>query len=157
MLRWRLFTKEEALIALQGGKEKVALYWEGAGGQGHLPACDEAVIIYFIFHPCNKILFLMDTDIENKPFHHAMPSNNLAKSKEFYGEILQCPQGRIDPARWIDYNFFGSQIVTHFASSEYVPITHMVGNIPVPSYGADVTHQQYLETKQKLDKHNVKY
>lgn len=99
----------------------------------------------------------MSEEIVYKPFHHAIPTNNLAKSKEFYGEILQCQQGRIDPLRWIDYNFFGSQLVTHFASSEYVPVTHMVDNVPVPSFGADLTHEEYLLTKEKLDKHNVKY
>lgn len=86
-----------------------------------------------------------------------MPTNDLEKSKQFYGEILQCQQGRIDPLRWIDYNFFGSQIVTHFAHKDYVPVTHMVDNVPVPSYGADLTLEAYNQTKARLDSHNIKY
>lgn len=70
-----------------------------------------------------------------KPFHLAIPTNDLAKSKYFYGDVLKCPQGRIDPARWIDWNIFGSQIVTHFASTEYVPPTNIINGVPVPSYG----------------------
>lgn len=92
-----------------------------------------------------------------KPFHHAIPTNNLQKSKEFYGGILQCQQGRIDPIRWIDYNFFGTQIVTHFAHAQYIPVTHVIDDIPVPSYGVDLTQVQFDQAKAKLDKHNVKY
>jgi extradiol dioxygenase family protein len=49
--------------------------------------------------------------------------------------------------RWIDYNFFGSQLVTHFANPEYVPVTHVIDKIPVPSFGADLTAQEYQETR----------
>lgn len=45
MLWWRLFKKEETSLAVQGGKEKVKINWQGASGQGHLPACNEAVIV----------------------------------------------------------------------------------------------------------------
>ena len=54
---------------------------------------------------------------EYPSFHHAIPTNDLAKSKLFYGDILGCPQGRTDPAKWIDYNIYGSQLVAHFATS----------------------------------------
>lgn len=99
----------------------------------------------------------MQTEVVYKPFHHAMPTNDLAQSKQFYGDILQCQQGRIDPDRWIDYNFFGSQIVTHFAHKDYVPVTHMVDSVPVPSFGADLTLEAYNQTKARLDSHNIKY
>jgi len=48
-------------------------------------------------------------------------------------------QGRIDPTKWIDWNFFGSQVVTHFASSDYVPKTDIINGLPIPSYGVYVT------------------
>jgi extradiol dioxygenase family protein len=99
----------------------------------------------------------MEAQTVYKPFHHAVPSNDLAKSKEFYGAILQCQQGRIDPIRWIDYNFFGSQLVTHFATPDYIPATYIIDGIPVPSFGADLTPETYSETKAKLDNHSIKY
>jgi len=81
----------------------------------------------------------MNATQELHAFHLAIPTNDLAKSKHFYGEILGCPQGRIDPTKWIDYNFYGSQVVCHFATSDYVPATNFLGEIPVPNYGVHIT------------------
>jgi extradiol dioxygenase family protein len=35
----------------------------------------------------------------------------------FYGELLGCPEGRSSPD-WIDFNFYGHQIVAHLAPGE---------------------------------------
>ena len=44
------------------------------------------------------------------PFHLAIPVNNLHKAKQFYGGLLDCKSGR-SSEYWIDYNFFGHQLV----------------------------------------------
>ena len=48
------------------------------------------------------------------PFHLAFPVHDLEAARRFYGGLLGCPEGR-SAARWIDFDFFGHQIVTHLA------------------------------------------
>jgi len=33
----------------------------------------------------------IEDKIDYQPFHLAIPTNNLQKSREFYGQILGCP------------------------------------------------------------------
>ena len=51
------------------------------------------------------------------PFHLAFPVHDLALARTFYGEVLGCPEGR-SSEEWIDFNFYGHQIVAHLAPSE---------------------------------------
>ena len=51
------------------------------------------------------------------PFHLAFPVSSLAHARSFYGELLGCPEGRSSP-EWIDFDFFGHQIVAHLAPGE---------------------------------------
>lgn len=48
------------------------------------------------------------------PFHLAFPVNDLAEARRFYGGLLGCPEGRSSP-EWVDFNFYGHQIVAHLA------------------------------------------
>ncbi len=51
------------------------------------------------------------------PFHLAFPVHDLAQARLFYGEMLGCPEGR-SADDWVDFNFYGHQIVAHLAPSE---------------------------------------
>ena len=51
------------------------------------------------------------------PFHLAFPVNDIAAARKFYGELLGCPEGR-SAADWVDFNFYGHQIVAHLAPAE---------------------------------------
>lgn len=51
------------------------------------------------------------------PFHLAIPVDDLNEAERFYGEVMGCPQGRRSE-RWIDFNFFGHQLVVHYAPAE---------------------------------------
>jgi len=51
------------------------------------------------------------------PFHLAFPVTDLAAARAFYGGLLGCPEGRSD-AEWIDFNFYGHQIVAYLAPQE---------------------------------------
>jgi uncharacterized protein len=51
------------------------------------------------------------------PFHLAFPVHDLSAARRFYGETLGCPEGRSAPD-WVDFNFYGHQIVTHLAPAE---------------------------------------
>jgi uncharacterized protein len=51
------------------------------------------------------------------PFHLAFPVHDLAAARRFYGELLGCPEGRSSD-EWVDFNFYGHQIVAHLAPGE---------------------------------------
>jgi uncharacterized protein len=46
------------------------------------------------------------------PFHLAFPVHDLAAARRFYGNLLGCPEGR-SSSEWVDFDFYGHQIVAH--------------------------------------------
>ncbi len=51
------------------------------------------------------------------PFHLAFPVHDLAAARAFYGGVLGCAEGRSSD-HWVDFDFFGHQIVAHLAPDE---------------------------------------
>lgn len=51
------------------------------------------------------------------PFHLAIAVDDLKTAEAFYGDLLGCPRGRRSD-EWIDFDFFGHQLVTHLAPGE---------------------------------------
>ena len=70
------------------------------------------------------------------PFHLAFPVDDLAAARRFYGGLLGCAEGR-SSAEWIDFDFFGHQIVAHLAPprapSHHNPVDGH--DVPVPHFG----------------------
>ncbi|MEQ1776617.1 MAG: VOC family protein [Burkholderiales bacterium] len=52
-------------------------------------------------------------------FHFSFAVNDLDQARKFYGEMLQCPEGRKLKGR-ADFNFFGHHIVAHLAPEDVV-------------------------------------
>ena len=52
-----------------------------------------------------------------QPFHLALPVDDLARAEAFYSGVLGLAQGRRSD-HWIDFDFFGHQLVTHLAPGE---------------------------------------
>lgn len=52
-----------------------------------------------------------------RPFHLAFPVSSLADARAFYGGLLGCPEGR-SAEHWVDFDFFGHQLVAHLAPDE---------------------------------------
>lgn len=50
-------------------------------------------------------------------FHLAFPVTDLGRARAFYGGLLECPEGR-SSADWVDFDFYGHQIVAHLAPAE---------------------------------------
>lgn len=50
------------------------------------------------------------------PFHLALPVDDLDAADHFYGELLGCPRGRRSE-RWIDFDFWGHQLVVHLVDA----------------------------------------
>ena len=73
-----------------------------------------------------------------RPFHLAIPVHDLAQARAFYGGVMGCPEGRSSD-EWIDFDFFGHQIVTHLAGGEAPSdkaANHVDGHdVPVPHFG----------------------
>ena len=75
---------------------------------------------------------------ELPPFHLAFPVHDLEAARAFYGGLLGCPEGRSAEA-WIDFDFFGHQIVAHFAPDKAPRAHHNPvdgHDVPVPHFGA---------------------
>jgi uncharacterized protein len=50
-------------------------------------------------------------------FHLAFPVKSLSSARQFYGDLLGCPEGR-SSNEWVDFNFYGHQIVAHLSPGE---------------------------------------
>jgi uncharacterized protein len=71
------------------------------------------------------------------PFHLAFPVHDLDAARAFYGGLLGCPEGR-SAAEWIDFDFFGHQIVAHLTEGARPRHHNPVDghDVPVPHFGA---------------------
>lgn len=82
---------------------------------------------------------------ELPPFHLALPVDDLAAAEAFYGDLLGCPRGRRSQA-WIDFDFFGHQLVAHLSPSECgEAATNAVDGhqVPVRHFGIVMTPQAW--------------
>ncbi|MEA3037467.1 MAG: uncharacterized protein QOH04_3269 [Sphingomonadales bacterium] len=75
---------------------------------------------------------------ERPPFHLAFAVHDLAAARAFYGGLLGCPEGR-SADEWVDFDFFGHQIVAHLDPTTRPRAHHnrVDGHdVPVPHFGA---------------------
>jgi extradiol dioxygenase family protein len=80
-----------------------------------------------------------------RPFHLAFPVHDLDVARRFYRDILGCGEGRSSD-NWIDFDFFGHQIVAHLsADAKAVSTTNPVDghDVPVPHFGVVLTMPQW--------------
>lgn len=80
-----------------------------------------------------------------RPFHLAFPVHDLAAARNFYGEVLGCPEGR-SSAQWIDFDLFGHQIVAHLdPAAKPVAVSNEVDgrDVPVPHFGVVLTMDEW--------------
>ena len=92
-------------------------------------------------------------------FHLAFPVRDLAEAREFYGNVLECEEGR-SSEHWIDYNLYGHQIVAHLAPAENFKKHHneVDGDaVPVPHFGVILPMQEWEALADKLTARGVKF
>ena len=86
------------------------------------------------------------------PFHLAFPVHDLDSARAFYGGLLGCPEGRSSD-RWIDYDFFGHQIVAHLDPA-MEPRRHSNPvdghDVPVPHFGIVLGMDEWRALSRKL-------
>jgi extradiol dioxygenase family protein len=86
------------------------------------------------------------------PFHLAFPVHDLAAARSFYGQVLGCGEGRSSDA-WIDFDFYGHQIVAHLAPDEcgYRSTSAVDGHgVPVKHFGAVLPMQDWEALAERL-------
>ncbi len=94
-----------------------------------------------------------------RPFHLAIPVHDLEIAREFYGDILGCSTGR-ESENWIDFNFFGHQLVTHLDKSMNISdFTNTVDGdrVPVPHFGIILKKKNWDTLAKKLSAANVEF
>jgi hypothetical protein len=86
------------------------------------------------------------------PFHLAFPVHDLEAARAFYGGVLGCPEGR-SAAEWIDFDFFGHQIVAHLSPDAKPRASHNPvdgHDVPVPHFGAVLSMAVWEALAEKL-------
>jgi extradiol dioxygenase family protein len=86
--------------------------------------------------------------VQSQPlFHLAFPVHDLAAARGFYGDLIGCPEGR-SADDWVDFNFYGHQIVAHLSPGEAghratsavdgddVPVRHFGAILPMDAWEA---------------------
>ena len=96
----------------------------------------------------------------NQPlFHLAFPVDNLTKARAFYGDLLGCPEGRSSP-EWVDFNFYGHQIVAHLAPDEvgHRSTSEVDGDhVPVRHFGAILPMAEWQALAEKLHQAGTRF
>lgn len=101
----------------------------------------------------------MTTTQNMPPFHLAFPVNNIAEARQFYGELLGCPEGR-SAEDWVDFDFYGHQIVAHLAPDEvgHRKTSAVDGDaVPVRHFGAVLSMAQWEAQAEKLKAAGIKF
>ncbi|MDG1439796.1 MAG: VOC family protein [Flavobacteriales bacterium] len=100
----------------------------------------------------------MDNNIQQTPFHLAIPVSNLKKAREFYSIALGFVEGR-SSSDWVDYNFFGHQLVIHKTSNRNINNHNDVDghSIPVPHFGVILNMNVWINFKERLMSQNIKF
>jgi extradiol dioxygenase family protein len=88
-----------------------------------------------------------------RPFHLAFPVHDLAAARAFYGETMGCREGR-SSAEWVDFDFYGHQIVAHLAPGEAGDRAnnHVDGHgVPVPHFGVVLAMADWQDLADRLE------
>jgi extradiol dioxygenase family protein len=88
----------------------------------------------------------------------AFPVDDLAAARRFYGGLLGCPEGRSSP-EWVDFDFYGHQIVAHLAQPEGPSAVNPVDgeNVPVRHFGVILSLPEWESLAVKLRQAQVRF
>lgn len=93
------------------------------------------------------------------PFHLAFPVHDLAQARAFYGDVLGCDEGR-SSQEWVDFNFYGHQIVAHLAPQETAPATRNAVDghgVPVRHFGLVLPMSDWQALAERLRARGVRF
>ncbi len=87
-----------------------------------------------------------------RPFHLAVPVDDLDAARDFYCNVLGCSTGRT-AARWIDLDFFGHQVTLHLsdAAAQASAANAVDGDaVPVRHFGVVLAMSDWQELADRL-------
>jgi uncharacterized protein len=93
------------------------------------------------------------------PFHLAFPVDDLDAARHFYGTVLGCAEGRSSDT-WIDFDFFGHQVVTHLKKGEKQKIIRNAvdgHDVPVPHFGVVLSVEEWNALAAKLRAQKIEF
>jgi len=92
------------------------------------------------------------------PFHLAIPVNDLNQAKDFYNGLLGAEIGRSDPT-WIDFNFYGHQLVCHLTETNNTQSKNPVDQheVPVPHFGIVLEWDTFHKLATDLKNNKVEF
>ncbi|MDX5445320.1 MAG: VOC family protein [Zoogloeaceae bacterium] len=92
------------------------------------------------------------------PFHLAFPVTDLDAARVFYGGVMGCPEGRSSD-EWIDFDFFGHQIVAHLSPEREQAHHNPVDghNVPVPHFGIVLDWEDFEKLAERVRRAGVKF
>ena len=85
------------------------------------------------------------------PFHLAFPVDDLDAARAFWGGVMGCAEGRSSD-HWIDFDFYGHQIVAHLSGEAGDRASNAVDghDVPVPHFGVVLEMAQWQELAGRL-------
>ena len=100
----------------------------------------------------------MNNSVEQNPFHLAIPVHNLIIAREFYSKTLGFVEGRSDE-KWIDFNFYGHQLVIHDIGEKTTSNNNFVDGhgVPVPHFGVVLTMNKWQLLKERLKSKKINF
>jgi len=95
----------------------------------------------------------------SRPFHFSFFVQDLASTRQFYGKILGCKEGRSTES-WVDFDFFGHQLSSH--TSAAVTPTQKTGQVdgvavPMPHFGAILSWEEFAALAERVRQAGVKF
>ena len=94
-----------------------------------------------------------------RPFHLAFAVHDLDDARRFYGALMGCAEGRSSD-HWIDFDFYGHQIVAHLDASSTAVATHNAvdgHHVPVPHFGIVLMMEQWKALAARLTAGGVQF
>ena len=92
-------------------------------------------------------------------FHLAFPVRDLGEARAFYGTLLGCNEGRSSD-EWIDFDFFGHQIVAHLSANDAGHKAHNLVDgdaVPVRHFGVILSMNDWHRLADKLKHANIDF
>lgn len=92
-------------------------------------------------------------------FHLAFPVRDLSEARTFYGNLLGCREGR-SSNDWVDFDFFGHQIVAHLTASHAQDQAHNYVDgeeVPVRHFGVILSLPEWKELAGKLRERGIEF
>lgn len=93
------------------------------------------------------------------PFHYSFKMKDHNSTRDFYGRILGCAEGRSNET-WLDFDFFGHQVTAHLSNNfpelDYCGLVDGV-SVPIPHFGVVLSLPDYQKVKENLEKNDYPF